>query len=194
RIMKDGAQWYAIDRDSRNGTFVNGEQISKHTLKEGDHIKVGFSIMQFNLVGSPEPAKPPKAPEPDLVEEAPPPPKKKKKKPSKRAKEKPAASPEAKTATRRRAKPKPAPAAKPDGEITCDLCSRVLSRDDLESGLAVASQDKFYCLTCVRKLGNLASGVTKPSVSTETKDSLDDEDIDLLLKEDVQAEDEELFP
>ena len=79
----------------------------------------------------------------------------------------------------------------------CDLCGRTLSADDLSSGLAVHNQGKSYCLTCVRKLQNLASGAFQapPSPGGETpRDNLDDSEIDLLLKEEgVDSEDSDLF-
>lgn len=181
RIANVGGQWKAIDRDSRNGTFLNGEQIHDTPLKDGDHLKVGFSIMQFNLVGA-APAVAQPEPEPVIpLEPEPPKPKKKKKAP--KTKRKARATPEA-----------PPPTSK---DLACDLCSRNLSAEDLDSGLAVAHQGKHYCLTCVRKLGNLASAGPAPGHAESAgtpRDSLDDDDIDLLLKEEVPEEDEELFP
>lgn len=201
KLVREGKRWYAIDRDSRNGTFVNGEQISRYALKDGDHIKVGFSIMQFNLVGAAA-APVEKAPEPTPVpppEPPPPPPrekkrKRKRKKPAAAKKDVPVPSSEAKTAPHRRRAPEPPP---PGETLRCDLCTRELSADDLHSGLAVAHQGKNYCLTCVRKLQNLASGAVQPPTpgsASPPKDSLDDEDIDLLLKEEAPDEEEELFP
>lgn len=188
KIMKEGDQWWAIDRDSRNGTFVNGEQINRQSLRDGDHIKVGFSIMQFNLVGVAA-AEPAASPEVDRRGRA-----RRKATGGKKKKRAPTGTPEAKTkAHGRQGAREPTPAA----GLTCDLCSRDLSPDDLSSGLAVSSQGKNYCLTCVRKLQNLASGGAGPHPALPStgspRDSLDDEDIDLLLKEEVPDEDEDFF-
>ena len=193
RISKEEGNWYAVDRDSRNGTFLNGEQVNHHIQKDGDHLKIGFSIMQFNLIGATPPKK---AEEPIIPLEKDPSERKAKKKPKSARKPKKVISSEVRTKPHRKKKVKTPPAAE---DLTCDLCSRSLSRDDLDSGLAVAHQGKHYCLTCVRKLQNLAGGTgggRKDSGGGREipKESLDDEDIDLLLKEEVSGEEEDLFP
>lgn len=40
-IVRDGDQYRVRDRGSRFGTFVNGEQITEHTLVAGDTIRLG---------------------------------------------------------------------------------------------------------------------------------------------------------
>ncbi len=42
------------DLDSRNGTFVNGESVSKRVLKDGDVIKIGSSIFIYMEQGDEE--------------------------------------------------------------------------------------------------------------------------------------------
>ncbi len=38
---------YAIDLDSKNGTFVNEQPISRQRLRNGDYLRVGSSIFRF---------------------------------------------------------------------------------------------------------------------------------------------------
>ena len=47
RITTHGGELYIEDLGSTNGTFVNGEKISKKRLKEGDRILVGTSIIKL---------------------------------------------------------------------------------------------------------------------------------------------------
>ena len=35
------------DNGSSNGTIVNGEQVNKTVLKQGDYIRIGFTILRF---------------------------------------------------------------------------------------------------------------------------------------------------
>ena len=52
--MKNGAVSIE-DMGSTNGTFVNGEKITKAQLKEGDRILIGTSILKVVSVGASEP-------------------------------------------------------------------------------------------------------------------------------------------
>ncbi len=47
KITTHGGELYIEDLGSTNGTFVNGEKISKKRLKEGDRILVGTSIIKL---------------------------------------------------------------------------------------------------------------------------------------------------
>ncbi len=47
RITTHGGELYIEDLGSTNGTFVNGEKVSKKRLKEGDRILVGTSIIKL---------------------------------------------------------------------------------------------------------------------------------------------------
>jgi hypothetical protein len=49
RIEKRGDKFYITDLGSRNGTYVNGDRITTHELTSGDNIKVGFSILRYEL-------------------------------------------------------------------------------------------------------------------------------------------------
>jgi len=39
-----------IDLNSSNGTVVNGERIKKTVLKNGDYIRLGFTMMKYDMV------------------------------------------------------------------------------------------------------------------------------------------------
>lgn len=42
--------YYAVDMDSHNGVFVNGERITKFKmLHEGDAVQIGHTLMAFTL-------------------------------------------------------------------------------------------------------------------------------------------------
>ena len=43
--LEDG--WYVQDLGSTNGTYVAGEQIQRAKLSDGDHIKVGSTILKY---------------------------------------------------------------------------------------------------------------------------------------------------
>ncbi len=52
KIYKQGEQYAIVDLNSSNGTFVNGEKITKRILKSGDEIEIGTVRLLFEL---PEP-------------------------------------------------------------------------------------------------------------------------------------------
>jgi pSer/pThr/pTyr-binding forkhead associated (FHA) protein len=52
KIYKQGEQFAIVDLNSSNGTFVNGEKITKRILKNGDEIAIGTVRLVFEL---PEP-------------------------------------------------------------------------------------------------------------------------------------------
>ena len=47
RITTFGGKAILYDLDSTNGTLVNGELVSEHTLVGGDRVGIGHSIMEF---------------------------------------------------------------------------------------------------------------------------------------------------
>ncbi|MGE0787498.1 MAG: GGDEF domain-containing protein [Sandaracinaceae bacterium] len=51
RIEKRNAQWYVVDLDSTNGTYVNDVQVAEYAMRRGDQIKIGDTIVKF-LSGS----------------------------------------------------------------------------------------------------------------------------------------------
>src|SRR5688572_24726834 len=50
KLSTTGGQVMLQDLGSTNGTFVNGEKIKKVTLKEGDRILIGTSIIKLVTV------------------------------------------------------------------------------------------------------------------------------------------------
>ena len=46
-IMRDGADFFLVDLDSRNGTWVNGRQVSTHKLRPDELISAGESLFYF---------------------------------------------------------------------------------------------------------------------------------------------------
>lgn len=56
-VSKDG-QHLLYDRESTNGTYVNGQRIAQHVLQAGDQVQIGPFIFVFQLAGaavSPQP-------------------------------------------------------------------------------------------------------------------------------------------
>jgi hypothetical protein len=49
KIYKQGEQFAIVDLNSSNGTFVNGEKITKRILKNGDEIAIGTVRLVFEL-------------------------------------------------------------------------------------------------------------------------------------------------
>ena len=46
-IRREGAALVLYDRNSRNKTFVNNAQITRHILQEGDRVRVGNSVLRL---------------------------------------------------------------------------------------------------------------------------------------------------
>lgn len=44
---------YVIENRGRNGTLVNGRQVSRHLLREGDQIQMGYSVLRFSAGAAP---------------------------------------------------------------------------------------------------------------------------------------------
>ncbi len=47
QVQQQGKEYVIVDLNSSNGTFVNNERIEEHVLAEGDEIRIGDCIMQF---------------------------------------------------------------------------------------------------------------------------------------------------
>jgi pSer/pThr/pTyr-binding forkhead associated (FHA) protein len=58
KIYKQGEQYAIVDLNSSNGTFVNGEKITKRILKNGDEIAIGLVRLVFELPETPKAAAP----------------------------------------------------------------------------------------------------------------------------------------
>lgn len=50
-IFRNG-QYVVRDRDSTNGTYVNGRRVAEHILRSGDRIQIGPSVLEFRLPGA----------------------------------------------------------------------------------------------------------------------------------------------
>ncbi len=49
RIARTGVGWRVEDLGSTNGTFVNGRQVTEHSLVDGDVLEVGHALLRFRL-------------------------------------------------------------------------------------------------------------------------------------------------
>ncbi|MBW2706776.1 MAG: FHA domain-containing protein, partial [Deltaproteobacteria bacterium] len=47
RIRPTGEGFVLHDLGSTNGTFVNGNRVTRHPLRPGDQIRVGASLIRF---------------------------------------------------------------------------------------------------------------------------------------------------
>ena len=48
--LNNETKYFITDLDSRNGTFLNGQKITKETLQNGDKIIIGEHILRFELL------------------------------------------------------------------------------------------------------------------------------------------------
>jgi DNA-binding NtrC family response regulator len=55
RIECTGEDWIIYDLDSRNGTILNGERVSRRVLDEGDVLTVGHTWLVFTCTGASAP-------------------------------------------------------------------------------------------------------------------------------------------
>jgi hypothetical protein len=46
-IRVDGSNVWLEDKDSTNGTYVNGQRVTRHSLENGDEIRIGSSVLVF---------------------------------------------------------------------------------------------------------------------------------------------------
>jgi len=68
KIYKQGSAFAIVDLNSSNGTFVNGQKITKRMLEPGDEISIGVVVMRFELEESEKPK--PEASKRKTLEEA----------------------------------------------------------------------------------------------------------------------------
>lgn len=71
-VLKVGDTWFAVDCDSQNGTFVNGEKIKKKELEDGDKITIGSVDILFVLTENIESVKDSPSKPKDVEDELPP--------------------------------------------------------------------------------------------------------------------------
>jgi pSer/pThr/pTyr-binding forkhead associated (FHA) protein len=48
-IIFQNGQYVLRDRDSTNGTYVNGQRVGEYVLRSGDRIQIGPSVLEFQL-------------------------------------------------------------------------------------------------------------------------------------------------
>src|SRR5262245_9032390 len=70
QVIVDGDQVTIVDEDSTEGTFVNGTRIRRHTMKVGDVLKIGNTLMQLQKLGGGPLQRPPESGEVEVVEAA----------------------------------------------------------------------------------------------------------------------------
>jgi Nif-specific regulatory protein len=46
-IVRDDAGWVVCDAESRHGTFLNGERVTRHALRDGDQLQIGSTVLRF---------------------------------------------------------------------------------------------------------------------------------------------------
>ena len=47
RVEPQGRGWQLTDLASKNGTFINGREIGRHVLSDGDAVRIGKTVMTF---------------------------------------------------------------------------------------------------------------------------------------------------
>lgn len=53
RIFASGGAHVLVDLESTNGTLLNGKAVAEQTLRDGDVIRVGSTVLRYSLVGEP---------------------------------------------------------------------------------------------------------------------------------------------
>jgi len=51
QIVLEDNRFVIYDRDSTNGTYVNGQRVAKHLLQSGDYIRIGPHVLEFITLG-----------------------------------------------------------------------------------------------------------------------------------------------
>src|SRR5687768_1505089 len=46
-ILREADDWLLTDAESRHGTFVNGERVTRRVLRDGDQVQVGATVLRF---------------------------------------------------------------------------------------------------------------------------------------------------
>ena len=58
QFLLEAHDWWAVDLNSVNGTYVNGEKITKHRLRDGDVISISDLSMRYGAESPPPPPRP----------------------------------------------------------------------------------------------------------------------------------------
>ena len=53
RLNLDEGQWVLVDSQSANGTTVNGQRVTTHSLRSGDRVRIGNTSLVFVPVADP---------------------------------------------------------------------------------------------------------------------------------------------
>jgi len=48
-IIREGTEWIVADAESRHGTFVNGNRVTRQVLHDGDQLQIGATMLRFQL-------------------------------------------------------------------------------------------------------------------------------------------------
>jgi Nif-specific regulatory protein len=49
-ITREQGEWILSDAESRHGTFVNGERVTRRPLRDGDQLQIGSTVLRFENV------------------------------------------------------------------------------------------------------------------------------------------------
>jgi Nif-specific regulatory protein len=49
-ITREAGEWILDDAESRHGTFVNGERVTRRALRDGDQVQIGSTVLRFENV------------------------------------------------------------------------------------------------------------------------------------------------
>jgi predicted component of type VI protein secretion system len=71
QFVKRGDTYIVQDMNSANGTYVNGQKVGEHYLKDGDEVLIGKFLIKFDATGTAVPvAKAPEEKAPDVMGDA----------------------------------------------------------------------------------------------------------------------------
>jgi pSer/pThr/pTyr-binding forkhead associated (FHA) protein len=49
RIEQEGREWVVADLVSKNGTYLNGQEIGRHVLSDGEAVRIGKTVITFRV-------------------------------------------------------------------------------------------------------------------------------------------------
>jgi pSer/pThr/pTyr-binding forkhead associated (FHA) protein len=53
-VVRDGENWAVVDKGSNNGTFVSGQRVTRHVLKDKDRVVMGKHSLIYDATGMAE--------------------------------------------------------------------------------------------------------------------------------------------